>query len=107
LHPPFPQQMSITWNVTTLNVSDQGLETARCRDCRTMLNVHQPDENRPEQLLATCGGCGSWYLIVVGERDREAFLFDLPNVSLIRAAVSSQRPKAARKRSPRHTPGSP
>jgi hypothetical protein len=91
--------MSITWNVTALTISDQGLEAPRCRDCRTALNVHQPDENRPEQLLATCARCGGWYLIVFGGEYTEAFLFDLPNVGLIRAAVASHRPKSGRKRS--------
>jgi hypothetical protein len=103
VHPPLPQQMSITWNVSALTISDQGLETPRCRECRKALNVHQPDENRPEQLLATCEGCGGWYLIVVGDQDTEAFLFDLPNVSLIRAAVSSRRARPGRKGSSKHS----
>ena len=38
----------------------------RCRECQVRLDVHQPDEERPEHLLGTCAGCGDWYLIEVG-----------------------------------------
>src|SRR3954452_5883307 len=61
--PHTPKQMSITWKVTPLVMTDQGLETPQCRDCRMAMNVHQPDEDRPEHLLGTCASCGAWYLI--------------------------------------------
>lgn len=34
----------------------------RCPRCRSPLDLHQPDPDRPDRLLATCGGCGAWYL---------------------------------------------
>ena len=97
--PPFPRAMTITWTVTALTISDQGIETPQCCDCKKELTVHQPDEERPDQLLATCDHCGAWYLIAVNNLTSEAYLFDLPNVALIREAMASQRPKPTRKRS--------
>ena len=34
-----------------------------CQMCRGTLDVHQPDQNQPEQFLGTCSGCGRWYRI--------------------------------------------
>src|SRR5438067_1676467 len=81
--PVLPHQMTITWTVTSLTISDQGLEAPRCRACQSGLNVHQPDEDHPEHLLGTCDDCGAWYLIEVDANGTEAFLYDLPNVTMI------------------------
>src|SRR5262249_38254848 len=32
-----------------------------CSCCGQELNLHQPDESRPSQLLATCDGCCRWF----------------------------------------------
>jgi hypothetical protein len=68
-------------------MSDDGLETAECRDCRVPLNVHQPDEDRPDHLLGTCARCGAWYLIELGAEDGGAYLVDLTNVAVFHAAL--------------------
>jgi hypothetical protein len=34
-----------------------------CLGCQTPLELHLPDQNRPERLLGTCNACGSWYLL--------------------------------------------
>ncbi|MCA1685243.1 MAG: hypothetical protein LC745_04540, partial [Planctomycetia bacterium] len=34
-----------------------------CARCHAPLERHQPDEEQPERLLGTCGGCGTWYLV--------------------------------------------
>jgi hypothetical protein len=96
-HLHLPHQMTITWEATSLTVSDEGLESPRCRGCRIDLNVHQPDEEHPEHLLGTCALCGTWYLIEVGRKGTEAFLFDLPNIDVIRKAVASTRAEPVRK----------
>jgi hypothetical protein len=33
-----------------------------CPECEAELSLHQPDPQLPNQLLATCGKCKSWYL---------------------------------------------
>jgi hypothetical protein len=107
LHPRFPSKTTITWTVTALRFSDEGLETPSCRNCRTPLNVHQPDEDRPEHLLGTCPHCGAWYLIELGKEKTEAFMFDLPNVTLVHALKASEpsATKSPRKRPPKRTAG--
>lgn len=105
MHPPYPRQSTITWNVTALKISDDGLETPCCRDCEAPLNVHQPDEDRPEHLLGTCPRCGAWYLIEVGKGTTGAFMFDLPNVALVHAATSPTGSKSSGKRPPKRMAG--
>jgi hypothetical protein len=89
--------MKLIWNVTALAISEEGLETPYCRDCKQPLNVHQPDEERPSHLLGTCDGCGSWYLIEIRQDQSKAYLHDLPNVSAIHRAERMGRKKPARK----------
>ncbi len=33
-----------------------------CPTCDELLDLHQPDESRPAQLLAICLSCSKWYL---------------------------------------------
>jgi hypothetical protein len=89
VHPPYPSQTTITWNVTALKVSDHELETPSCRDCQTPLNVHQPDEDRPEHLLGTFARWAAWSLIEVGKGKTGAFMFDLPKVALVHATTAA------------------
>ncbi len=98
---PLPKQTTITWSVTTLRVSDEGLENPQCRDCHAPLAVHQPDVDRPDHLLATCEGCGAWYLIEIGADETEAFMFDLPNVTLVHAAVAARGARSPRQQPPK------
>ncbi len=39
------------------------LAEVRCPRCEACLNIHEPDCDLPDRLLATCGACLSWYLI--------------------------------------------
>jgi hypothetical protein len=105
LHPAFPNQTTITWTVTALKLSDDGLETPACRNCQTPLNIHQPDEDRPEHLLGTCARCGAWYLIELGKEETGAFMFDLPNVTLVHAVTAPAATKSPRKRPPKRMAG--
>jgi hypothetical protein len=66
-----------------------------CPDCQSLLNLHQPDEERPSQLLGTCDGCSRWFLLV--ETDLEwdgTLLFELPSADAIRAMLVA--PSSAR-----------
>jgi hypothetical protein len=96
--------MTIACHVTSLAISAEGLEPPKCRDCQVELNLHQPDEDRPEHMLGTCARCGEWYLIEFGKNSREAFLFDLANVRTIRQTLSAARRTGGRpKRTPKNT----
>lgn len=44
---------------------DAPLETHKtvCPQCGKGLSIHQPDEELPDRLLATCDHCKSWFLV--------------------------------------------
>jgi hypothetical protein len=58
-----------------------GVSTAvECACCQGILEVHQPDLERPDRLLGTCAECGSWFLI-----DNEArVMLPLPDLRVTR-----------------------
>jgi hypothetical protein len=91
-----PQEMTVRWEATSLALSRHGILAPRCRTCGSALALHQPDEKTPEHLLGTCGGCSAWFLIELTRGGAEAFLFDLPNVALIRAALAAAEEKIQR-----------
>ena len=41
----------------------ESLNDIFCVSCHNPLDLHQPDGERPDQLLGTCPDCGAWYLI--------------------------------------------
>ncbi len=51
-----------------------------CARCQNALERHQPDGERPDQLLGTCADCGMWYLIDV----EASVMFPLPDVLNLR-----------------------
>jgi hypothetical protein len=60
-----------------------------CTCCDQELNLHQPDENRPSQLLATCEGCCRWFsLIELNDEDGEMIMIELPGRSVIDEIVA-------------------
>ena len=56
-------------------------------------------------MLGTCARCGAWYLIEVGKGKTGAFMFDLPNVTLVHAATAPSGTKSPRKRPPKRMAG--
>jgi hypothetical protein len=61
-----------------------------CTTCRAPLNLHQPDEERPSQLLGTCDVCSRWFLVVDSELDWEGMLLvELPTAETIRALLAA------------------
>jgi hypothetical protein len=65
-----------------------------CPSCNRTMNLHQPDENLPSQLLATCGFCGAWYsLIELKDDPMEVLMIELPRRSVLEEQVEKTRTK--------------
>ena len=61
-----------------------------CPECEIPLDLHQPDDNEPTQLLGICGSCSKWYFVVEIESDwNGALLFELPSAGSIRAMLAT------------------
>ncbi len=60
-------------------------------DCLGPTLVHQPDERRPDRLLATCESCSAWFLIATSS----ATMLRLPDDDVLRPSpAASVRPVA-------------
>jgi len=61
-----------------------------CPKCQVPLNLHQPVEEEPSQLLGTCDCCSGWFFLVESELDWEGtLLFELPGADTIRATLAA------------------
>jgi hypothetical protein len=81
---PTKAMMELTARVIDLEAKD----TAPCCPlCEQVLNLHQPDESLPNQLLATCDSCLRWYsLFGIGENPSRFLMLYLPDRSMIEEA---------------------
>ena len=58
----------------------RGSRPLSCPDCRSPLNLIQPDENEPTRLLGTCESCSKWAFLVELEPDwKKVLLIELPD----------------------------
>jgi hypothetical protein len=65
-----------------------GAHSLCCPDCQIPLNLHQPDEEQPAQLLGTCDDCSRWFFLVEIEPDwNGTLLFELPGAETIRTML--------------------
>ena len=46
-----------------LTTESEDYSKVRCSVCKTLLVIHQPDEELPRRLLGTCRKCHAWFLI--------------------------------------------
>jgi hypothetical protein len=62
-----------------------------CTSCTLPLDLHQPDEENPLQLLGTCNSCSRWFFLLEGESEWDStILLELPAADEIRSLIGSQ-----------------
>jgi hypothetical protein len=70
--------------------ADTGTGSLCCPGCHIPLDLHQPDEELPSQLLGTCEWCLKWFFLVEIDADwNGSFLFELPGADDIRALMAA------------------
>lgn len=80
--------MKVTVEMTARMIDLEAEDTVpRCPHCEQLLNLLQPDQSLPNQLLATCDSCLRWYsLFGIGEESNQFLMLDLPDKSIIEEA---------------------
>lgn len=68
------------------------LALMNCRTCREPMDLHQPNPSQPDQFLATCAVCGSWYRVELRSGENRAKVVLLPEVSEIRPTTPPSPP---------------
>ena len=74
---------------TRLAIAPEGASGIACPECGGGLDLHQPDPDTPELLLAICEDCTLWCAIGVDEVRGEAIVLPIPGVALLRASLGS------------------
>ena len=80
--PTIPGTFELIARATATN---DGVTSLCCPDCQVALDLHQPDQDDPMQLLGTCACCSRWFFVV--ELDSEwngTLLLELPSAEMIR-----------------------
>lgn len=54
-------------------------DSASCFSCGEKADLHQPDLDAPERLIATCSRCGAWALLVEPPGGGKTLLLPLPD----------------------------
>ena len=87
----------ITLRVTALAISPGKYEQLYCPVCQAPLNLHQPEEEIPHRLLAscTCEECGLWLSLLVSPDRTKTYLIRLPVMAELWEALSRQEGEKA------------
>jgi hypothetical protein len=83
---PMKATLELTARMIVLGAEDTA---PCCPRCKHVLDLHQPDENLPNRLLATCDSCLRWYCLFGTGEDSDSnqfFMLGLPDKSMIEAA---------------------
>lgn len=84
---PRERKIEIHLRVVDLDADFAGIP---CPDCHEPLNLHQPDENNPDQLLATCGTCSQWFAVCeLGAGGGHHALLEIPGQRLVESLLSA------------------
>jgi len=62
------------------------LGTLSCQCCRSPLDLHQPNPDRPDQFLGTCSACGRWFRVEAKADEGRICVVLIPEVEEIRSA---------------------
>ena len=82
----FPITTKVNVELETCVAGMEGVQTGpSCPRCSEPLNLHQPDENSPGQLLATCDQCLGWYsLYELEDGGSEFLMLELPTKQMVK-----------------------
>jgi hypothetical protein len=98
-----PTSMRLELRVRRISLLEAGHGPV-CPDCGSPLDLNQPDEELPSELLAVCGSCRRWFLL--GEEDArgEVLLLELPHLSAIGKSLAENpaAPATGRRHSRSH-----
>jgi hypothetical protein len=101
MEPKTRHEVTLTLIYEIVPVWPEGQTELLCLICGKPLDVHQPDADLPERMLATCEDCKGWHLVEYVPDGAEAVVAALPNLAAARAAASPKTPKSKSKPKPR------
>jgi hypothetical protein len=101
---PHPgRQLSISLRFATFPPSPDGQIPLTCLQCRNPLDIHQPDAELPDRMLATCEACKAWHLLDRAPGAADVLVLLLPDVAPFREALGPRTPAPRRRTRPPRT----
>jgi hypothetical protein len=67
----------------------------RCEKCQNDLDLHQPNPERPDEILGICQDCGEWHFLRLGDDAASLVIARLPVRDLASGASSGSLSKGA------------
>ena len=82
----------MTVRVTTHPTQDGRYDELLCPACESDLRIHQPEEQTPHRLLATCScaECDLWFSLVPTPDRWRVYMVRIPIIAEFREALSRQ-----------------
>jgi hypothetical protein len=66
-----------------------------CPVCEEPMELYQPDESHPTQLLGACATCSRWFVVIeIEDHDSNAFLVELPGAERLREIIEASLGRA-------------
>jgi hypothetical protein len=87
MEPKIRQEVTLTLLFEIIPVWPDGQTEFLCLVCSKPLDVHQPDADLPERMLATCEDCKGWHLVEYVPDGAKAVVTALPDLAVARAAA--------------------
>ena len=87
MEPIASREVAIRMRFATVPACLDGLSLISCLSCRKPLDIHQPDPDLPERILATCEACKSWHLVDYDPATDLAVVVLLPDGVAFRAVT--------------------
>jgi hypothetical protein len=81
------RELTVTLRFTTVPVSPDGLSSVLCLGCGEPLDIHQPDADSPDRMLATCEACKRWHLVDCEAGAGDVVVVLLPDFPAVRGAA--------------------
>jgi hypothetical protein len=91
MEPHSDWEITLTMCVVSVPDCPDGQSPLTCLNCRNALDIHQPDGDLPERMLATCPHCRAWHVIECGPGPG-ALIVLLPDSTSFRKAPKSGSP---------------
>jgi hypothetical protein len=92
---PAKHHFRISATAVKVAISDPLPEGLKCLNCGSVLELHQPNVEVPDRLLAHCvsqpDACGSLHLLDIGPEGHEAVMVLLPGAEAIARALAEAR----------------
>jgi hypothetical protein len=87
------REAAVSLQYEIVSTSPDSLTSLFCLGCRSVLDVHQPDADLPDRMLATCAHCKGWHVVQWATDGKTVLMALLPDLASLRPARPARVPR--------------